>query len=327
MGVVAHHAEAVMAIDNAPETARHHLKSGQVLADKIASDIRRETNCLGIALDRFNGRAVLLKGAAYLAMGLPTAAGRMFGDLDLLVHRRDIDRAESLLNEAGWSADGTDPYDDAYYRRWTHELPPLEHIERGSIIDLHHAIVQERRSPPVDRSIMIDEAVPLDERFSVLAPTDMVLHACVHLVDDGEFDKGLRDLFDVVSLIRYFDKAVPDFREQLIERACRLALERQLYLALRYTKLMFGVETSNNQFDRLRPAMHSDRVMDQIFLRALQPDHDTAADRWTGMARLVLFVRGHYLRIPLPHLVPHLVRKALIPPRPHPQAISLRPAN
>ena len=35
----------------------------------------------------------------------------------------------------------SDPYDDAYYRRWMHELPPLIHRERDRMIDVHHTIL------------------------------------------------------------------------------------------------------------------------------------------------------------------------------------------
>ncbi len=35
----------------------------------------------------------------------------------------------------------SDPYDDLYYRRWMHELPPLVHSERGQLVDVHHTIL------------------------------------------------------------------------------------------------------------------------------------------------------------------------------------------
>jgi hypothetical protein len=51
-------------------------------------------------------------------------------------------------------------------------------------------------------------------------------------------------------------------------------------------------------------------VMDALFDRALMPDHSTCSDRFTPTARWLLYVRAHYLRMPLRLLVPHLVRKA-----------------
>ena len=41
----------------------------------------------------------------------------------------------------GWATTHHDPYDQRYYRRWMHELPPMLHIRRMTLLDVHHAIV------------------------------------------------------------------------------------------------------------------------------------------------------------------------------------------
>ena len=301
-----------------PSIARNQLDAGTIICRKIERDIRRELDHLRDALRGFGGRMVLLKGAAYLLAGLPAAQGRMFGDIDILVRRADLPTIEALLNQAGWSTEGTDPYDEDYYRRWTHELPPMEHIERGSIIDVHHAIVQERDLKAMPRDEMIDAATPVDDLFHILQPTDMVLHACVHLFNDGEFDKGLRDLVDIVSLVRHFERACPDFRAVLMIRAAELSFETQLYFGMRYGALLLGLEHPAGYLEAIRPSSHNDAVHDALFLRALEPDHPTSADRWSHAARKLLYYRGHYLRMPLRHLLPHLIRKALMPEPLHP---------
>jgi hypothetical protein len=40
------------------------------------------------------------------------------------------------------------------------------------------------------------------------------------------------------------------------------------------------------------------------------PDHESCNDRWTGLARWLLFVRSHWLKMPVHLMVPHLLRKA-----------------
>jgi hypothetical protein len=52
--------------------------------------------------------------------------------------------------------------------------------------------------------------------------------------------------------------------------------------------------------------------MDLLFVRALRPNHSTCSDASTRLARWLLYVRGHWLRMPFPLLVYHLTRKALI---------------
>jgi hypothetical protein len=52
--------------------------------------------------------------------------------------------------------------------------------------------------------------------------------------------------------------------------------------------------------------------MDFCYQRALRPDHASCSDAWTPLARLALYVRSHWIRMPFLLLVYHLARKALV---------------
>src|SRR3546814_9784459 len=101
---------------------------------------------------------VLLKGTAFAAAGLSAGVGRSIGDLDILVPRDRIDAVEAALLGAGWEWVKPDPYDDVYYRRWMHELPPLIHRERDRMIDVHHTIL------PLTARITPDAAALIADR-------------------------------------------------------------------------------------------------------------------------------------------------------------------
>jgi len=64
-----------------------------------------------------------------------------------------------------------------------------------------------------------------------------------------------------------------------------------------------------------RPAAPLLALMDGIFLRNLVPLHPSCADRLTPLAQGALYLRGNWLRMPLPMLARHLFHKALISPR------------
>ena len=53
------------------------------------------------------------------------------------------------------------------------------------------------------------------------------------------------------------------------------------------------------------------RLRDALYLHTLRPDHASTADAWTPLARGLLYLYGHHLRMPLHLLVLHLGRKAL----------------
>jgi hypothetical protein len=301
-------------LDRVPVLARRHLDSARRVAEKHASVVRWEIERLREALKDTGVPIILLKGAAYVAAGLPPAAGRVFSDLDIMVPKGALDRVEQRLMIHGWISDTRDSYGQRYYRRWMHEIPPLRHRKRNTVLDVHHNILPETSRYRVDASLIHSAATPIgvDPELRILAPADMVLHSAAHLFGNGEFDRALRDLADLDDLLRHFG-GDSSFWPALAARACELGLERPLAYALRESRRLFGTEIPNDTtetLDRARPGRVSRALMSPLLERALVPAHPSCDRAFTGLARWLLYVRGHYLRMPLPLLVPHLLRKA-----------------
>ncbi len=299
--------------------ARNHLLSARVLADRQQAAIRWEVECIRRALAKTGAPLILLKGAAYVMAGLPTALGRMFSDVDIMVPKQALPAVESALLMNGWVGSHLDPYDQRYYRERMHEIPPMQHLRRGTVIDVHHAIVPETSRMRANSALMREAAVAVHgcADVFVFAPVDMVLHSATHLFLEGDLDNGLRDLFDLDSLLRHFG-ATPAFWEQLPARALELGLQRPLYYALRYAAASLGTPVPDHAtMAARRGAPHSGvlPVMDFCFLRGLRADHPTCSDRWTPLARWLLYVRSHWQRMPLLMLLFHLSRKAIVRPR------------
>jgi hypothetical protein len=297
-----------------PTAAREHLVAARIVAQKHRSDVTRELRYISSALAGLDAPIILLKGASYVAAGLPPSHGRLFSDIDILVPKRALSAAEAALLAAGWETAKQDDYDQSYYRRWMHELPPLQHKRRRTTIDVHHTIVPPTSSHAIDARRMIDWAIPAcpDSPFCVLSPVDMVLHAAVHLFDDGEFVNGLRDLDDINRLLRHFT-VLPEFWDALNQRAESLRLERPLFYALRYAAryLETPVPPRILAFPANPPAPHRLQLMDGVFDRALRPAHASCGDRLSGLAAQFLYLRAHCLRMPMRLLLPHLLRKAV----------------
>lgn len=293
-----------------PSAPHGHLRAEEILAAKQVQAVHYELKKLAEALDSAGLKAVLLKGAAYLAADLPCARGRLFGDIDLMVPKPQITLAESTLMLHGWAAGHHDAYDQRYYRRWMHEIPPLQHVTRLSIIDLHHAILPESARAASPAAPLFEDAIALpDTPFLVLSPVDMTLHSAAHLFHEGEFHNGLRDLCDLDSLLRYFSANEPAFWQRLTERAAALNLTIPLRHALRYTQQVFDTPV---------PAAFAPKrsgLMDALFARALAPDHASSSDSWTPLSRGLLYLRGHWLRMPTWLLLRHLFHKAFITPK------------
>jgi hypothetical protein len=302
-----------------PEAPRQHLHAADVISRRQSISVRWEMACIRQALARCGATIVVLKGAAYEMAGLPAARGRLFSDVDILVPRALLHAVESALLLEGWQASDHDDYDQHYYRAWMHEIPPLRHVRRDTTIDVHHNILPAIARVRVDAQALIDASVALpgDEGLRVLQPVDMLLHSATHLFHEGEFAHGLRDLFDIDALLRDFG-AEARFWDDLIPRAAALGLGRSLYYALQASVQILGTPVPPRVLaaaQAWRPVWPVAALMSWCYRHALQPAHPSAETGSVKRARMALYLRSHWLRMPLPLMVYHLGRKALRRPR------------
>lgn len=301
-----------------PAVVRWHFDAAETLADKQRTAVRWELQQIRKALRDLGGPLIVLKGAAYVAADLPAAEGRLFNDIDILVPRESLPKTESSLRLAGWHATGLSEYDNRYYRRWMHEIPPMQHVQRDTVIDVHHAILPDTARYHPDSAKLRSRAVAVDGLLGihVLAPEDRILHSATHLFHDGELPHGLRDLTDLDLLLR--DAAAdPDFWPRLTARADELELGRSLFYALRYLRHFLDTPIPDSvmtALDTAAPNRITLALMDRIFTRVLAPAHASCADAFTPLARQAAFVRAHWLRMPAHLLIPHLFHKAFISP-------------
>jgi Uncharacterised nucleotidyltransferase len=313
--LASHHADKGWLAD-VPDGPRPHLEAGLRLADRQQHEVRWEVNCIARALSHLKTPVVLLKGSAYLMANLPAARGRLFSDIDVMVPRESLDTVESALLAAGWISEERDAYNQRYYREWMHEIPPLRHVQRNTYIDLHHTITPPTSRFNVDGNQLVRNAVPLPgfPGLSLLAPADMVLHSAVHLFAEGEFGHGLRDLLDLNDLLKHFevDQA---FWPDLLDRARVLRLQIPLFHALLHLRRLFGTLPPSHLVQKVAsmgPNVFSRRFMSWALGLALRPNHPTCDTRWTPLARWLLYIRSHVLRMPLHLVIPHLIRKSLM---------------
>ena len=262
--------------------ARASAEQGRIAALWEAEVARRVLGPLGVPV-------VLLKGTAFVAAGLKAGQGRSIGDLDILVPRSAIDAVERALLANGWEWVKPDPYDDAYYRRWMHELPPLIHRDRDRMIDVHHTILPLTARITPDAVALLDDSVEIAPEVRTLSPDDMLVHAAAHLFADGDLAGGMRNLWDVHCLVEEFGS------DGLMPRAKRHGLGKEMKRALRLASALYGNAENISPIDRL-------------YLRCM-----TARDGWGRPTRMLVrqafYIRSHWIRMPPTMLTRHLWTK------------------
>jgi hypothetical protein len=304
-------AEGVMS--KVPGEVRRHLESDIRIHHKQCEGLYYELKWLRRAMANIGENVVLLKGTGYIVSGLPNAAGRLVSDIDLLVPKARLLEVENALERYGWESADLDLADQVYYRKWMHEIPPMIQAERGSVLDVHHTLLPPTANAKLDASKLFDSLLEVQPGIYVLSPVDMVIHSATHLFHEGEFGHGLRDLLDLYRLMEHFSSKTDDFWEELALRAVELDMQRPLFYAFRYTHKFFSVSVPHQAYQIIgkgSPGTLGKLMMDFLFVRGFVPDHSSSQMPLMAQARFCLYVRSHYLRMPMHLLLPHLARKA-----------------
>ena len=298
-----------------PAVARWHFEVATALAEIQQNATRRELGQLFELLAWLDFPLVVLKGAGYVAAGLPAARGRAIDEIDLLVPREHLDRVESTLERADWRAVTLPDYDRRYYRRWKRDTALLQHLHCTTVVNLHHAIVPDTARFRPDAARLRHRAVEVSgfPGMTVLAPEDRILHAATLLLQDDTLPHGLRDLSDLDLLLRQA-AAEEGFWPRLLARSAEMDLNLPLFYALRYATHFFRTPVPDEVRDSLAasaPGWPALRLMDGIYTRMLAPNHHSCQDGLAPLARHATYLRAHWQRRPPRLLLPHLLRKAV----------------
>lgn len=301
-------------LDRLPGPVRHHLSAARRIAQRQSRAVDWEARKLDDALARLDIPVVVLKGGAYALAGLPPARGRLFSDIDILVPKAELGRVEATLRLRGWHTGPLSAYDDRYYRRWMHELPPLTHLRRGSHLDVHHNLLPETARLQTRPELIMADARPLPGFRVLHVPRleDLVLHSATHLFHEGEWEHGLRDLVDLDALLREGADRQPGWWDDLARRAAELNLGFPLALALRHGRRLLATPVPAAPLPGVDDARAGGlaKWRDALFTRGLVSFHPSCRLPATAPALFALYIRAHALRMPPHLLIPHLLNKA-----------------
>jgi hypothetical protein len=293
-----------------PEYAKHHLTNAKILSHKQRQQVFHEAKSI-IGAFGFNSKhKIFLKGAAYTLSEQTAGVGRIYSDIDILVDKQNLDEIEKSLVVSGWLTEQITKYDDNYYRNWSHEIPPLRHGGRGTVLDIHHNIIPiiSGRAPNV--SYLFEQVEITRDGFSVLSPSAMTLHSLVHLFFNDDVKNGFRDLLDLDLLIK--NNCSDYYWTNLIQLAKDTDFNMELKLAIRYLTKILQTPIPENVLQELKlPSSPAIKIIDFIYLRVLLPSHPLVNNRMYNLANFMAMCRGHWLKMPMHILIYHFSLKGI----------------
>lgn len=196
--------------------------------------------------------AIPLKGAHLAAWVYPDPALRPMGDIDLLVHRRDLAAAHAVLKDIGYNASRSFDIDDECSRM--QHLPPLGRPSGITSLELHWTIAPPASPFATDIASTWARAHPAS--FAgipayALAAEDLLLHLVLHTSYQHSYGLGLLPFMDLHTLLQSAGDALA--WDALIQRSRLWGLDRSLFLTTLTLNELLGPPPQQEHILALQP--------------------------------------------------------------------------
>ncbi len=210
---------------------------------------------------------IVLKGAALIGKIWKNAALRAMVDIDILIKKYDIVRAEKLMFDSGYVA--RESYrTKEWYREYHHHLAPFCNPENGIITEIHTNIFPPDESVQLDMDKLWTDAEITkiaDADTKILCLEDMFIHLCLHLFGQTSVG-GIKNLSDIAQTLKCFGGHI-DW--EIIENyAIEEGITDYIYYALYAANIILCAEIDNQFLTRLKNKS-SKKGFEDYFLKKL----------------------------------------------------------
>jgi hypothetical protein len=228
---------------------------------------------------------VALKGIHLSEFIYEDIALRPMADIDIMVKTKDLNKAVDLLYGMGFEIADVSQSLDNSFRKLYHYFAPIEisplfnhyptlfHPVFKINLDIHCSIISENSPFCIDiellwKRVRIEKKA--DTKIWVLCPADFLLHLSIHASFQHLFDMGLRSLYDIAELIRYYQDEI-DWN--IIRKQSALyRTDRYLYITLRLIKELLNEPIPAYLLNELKPDCFDENVIDGFKRRLLKLD-------------------------------------------------------
>jgi hypothetical protein len=248
--------------------------------------------------------AIPYKGPALAAAAYGNVAYRQFGDLDILIHKRNLTRTKELLISDGYQLQLTGEREEASLKYHYHY-----HFLRNDSrvhVEIHWAFTRTYWSFPIDYQRLWSRLQPVTvngAQCSSFHSEDLLLILCAHAAK--HYWERLAWICDVAELIRAYPKLQ---WEQIMRQANELRSGRILLLGLFLASDLLGAELPEQVMARVRADREvkwlGTQVREWLFTANSQPGpafqrhlfYFRMRERWQDKGSFVCHLLPIYLR-------------------------------
>jgi hypothetical protein len=146
--------------------------------------------------------------------------------------------------------------------------------------------------------------------FSVLNPEAMVLHSIIHLFMNEETHSAMRDLWDIYLLISEYSSE--EFWQKLHKLAQLTGFDIELKYCLTALSYYLGSELDPLSKKQCEIYFCNNWWVKNVLLPSLVPEHPLVCRPRHRWAKHLMYLRGHWLKMPVHVLSVHLLVKGFL---------------
>ncbi len=255
-----------------PDTVAEMLQTDYLNSALRNTGLYHELVIILKALKREGISVILLKGVHLAKYVYGNPALRPMADIDILVKKNDLFKAEKILLELEYISSEQDKDIREAYIQQHHHLPLL--IKKAAVpVEIHWTISSSLRRPfTIDIEGLWERACPVliaDCEVWTLSPEDLLLHLCIHAVSANKYYKdGMRSFFDIRETIRHYRDELDWDRFVFCTR--RWSADKVAFLTMYLAKSLLGAEVPHEYLEILRPKSFTPQLAEDATNRIIE---------------------------------------------------------
>lgn len=166
-----------------PKRALRFVNEASFICKRRSMEITGELLRIANMFEGPGIEAIPFKGPALAVLVYGDLSLRMFADLDILIHERDLPKARDVLMRAGYVPEFTLTEKQERIFRKTECALQLRHPGRDSVVELHWLLTERYLSIDLHIGDLWKRSIvtKIGQRaFKSLAPEDLFLYLCIH---------------------------------------------------------------------------------------------------------------------------------------------------
>ena len=233
-----------------PDTCLSELKQDYVETTGRNIALFEELKNLLTILKQAEIYAVVLKGPALVETVYHNLAFRFMCDIDILVRKKDLSRAQDCLLEHGYIQERQVSKNNLME---SHHLPGFKSHKNGTKIEIHWTLLKNYHIFNID----IDEIWSRVQKCKIcgidtliLSAEDMILHLCFHLCVGHVSEITIRRLLDIAAIIQHHKDSIN--WDQIVKCSMQYKIVAPVYCGLCLAHDLFSTNIPSDTLTQLR---------------------------------------------------------------------------